>query len=320
MSTEAQIAANRRNALLSTGPRTEEGKAASRLNARKHGIFAAALTEKDHEELRGIHQRMVESLRPEGALEEVVVEKIALTCLRLQRCARAEAEYYGKVWEELPRLQPGSPRRRKGEPPPPPPPPPPPAYRFHPEAFERLISVTGRYDTTLTNQLLKLIGELRRLRRCGEAMRGGAADGQAAAEALLAVMQGGGAAADAACPHTATLQNEANSGETEAAAPPAPAGSSAAPLQNEASSGGPEPEARNADGGTRPVMSAPLQNEANLSEGGPGEGLAGPPSGSDGLSSPADGGGAARQRAGRRWEDIEREEASRQWLRERRRL
>lgn len=43
MATEKQIAANRRNALKSTGPRTPEGKARSRWNALKHGILAKAV-------------------------------------------------------------------------------------------------------------------------------------------------------------------------------------------------------------------------------------------------------------------------------------
>jgi len=40
MATQKQIEANRLNALKSTGPRTAEGKAATRLNALQHGIFA----------------------------------------------------------------------------------------------------------------------------------------------------------------------------------------------------------------------------------------------------------------------------------------
>ena len=41
--TEGQLAANRRNAGASTGPRTAEGKAASRWNALKHGALAQAV-------------------------------------------------------------------------------------------------------------------------------------------------------------------------------------------------------------------------------------------------------------------------------------
>jgi hypothetical protein len=38
LASEKQIAANRRNAAKSTGPRTEKGKACSRMNALRHGL------------------------------------------------------------------------------------------------------------------------------------------------------------------------------------------------------------------------------------------------------------------------------------------
>ena len=40
MISENRIEANRRNARNSTGPKTAEGKAMSRMNGFKHGIFA----------------------------------------------------------------------------------------------------------------------------------------------------------------------------------------------------------------------------------------------------------------------------------------
>ena len=43
MATAAQITANRANAQKSTGPRSAEGKSASRFNALKHGVDAASL-------------------------------------------------------------------------------------------------------------------------------------------------------------------------------------------------------------------------------------------------------------------------------------
>lgn len=40
MMSPAQVAANRRNAQKSTGPKTPEGRAVSKMNALKHGIFS----------------------------------------------------------------------------------------------------------------------------------------------------------------------------------------------------------------------------------------------------------------------------------------
>ena len=80
MATDAQVRANRENGKLG-GVKTPEGKAISCKNARKHGIFAVALTDNDAEELRDIQARLMAELRPAGLVEEMLIEKLALTYL-----------------------------------------------------------------------------------------------------------------------------------------------------------------------------------------------------------------------------------------------
>jgi len=75
VSLSKRAAANRRNAQLSTGPRTEEGKNRSRRNALKHGVLAYALliTEGEGAEDRAEFDELLGGLRrdlaPVGTLE-----------------------------------------------------------------------------------------------------------------------------------------------------------------------------------------------------------------------------------------------------------
>ena len=60
MASNKQHEANRANAKNSTGPRTQKGKARSRLNSRKHGLAAKTLIivgehADDFDELRAAH-------------------------------------------------------------------------------------------------------------------------------------------------------------------------------------------------------------------------------------------------------------------------
>ncbi len=88
-----QIAANRRNALRSTGPRTIEGKLASKFNATKHGLRASEIVIPGHEdplEFEALLQKLMDDWTPEGHTEISLVNEIAIAQWRLRRAHRAE--------------------------------------------------------------------------------------------------------------------------------------------------------------------------------------------------------------------------------------
>jgi hypothetical protein len=93
MSSSARIAANRRNALHSTGPRTVAGKLVVAQNAVRHGVFAhlpvvPGETESDWQAHREV---ILHSLTPVGSLEVNMAERVALILWRLARLAKYEA-------------------------------------------------------------------------------------------------------------------------------------------------------------------------------------------------------------------------------------
>jgi hypothetical protein len=85
--------ANRRNAALSTGPRTPAGKAAVARNALKHGAYAAlpVIPGVEREEDWQAHRDgILDSLAPVGLLETRLAERAAQLLWRLERVARYE--------------------------------------------------------------------------------------------------------------------------------------------------------------------------------------------------------------------------------------
>lgn len=66
MTSEKRSAANRQNALKSTGPKTPRGKAIAKMNALKHGLLSREVLVAGEEEkdLEGLGQRLRSELRP----------------------------------------------------------------------------------------------------------------------------------------------------------------------------------------------------------------------------------------------------------------
>jgi hypothetical protein len=92
MATIKQIEANRRNALQSTGPKTQEGKAAVALNARKHGLLSreVLLPGEDGAALAKLSEDLRAQLAPVGFLEGLFVDRIIAALWRLHRLIRVE--------------------------------------------------------------------------------------------------------------------------------------------------------------------------------------------------------------------------------------
>src|SRR2546423_5314420 len=95
--TPKKVEANRRNAKLSTGPRTERGRHIAKFNAVTLGLFAKHVVipccdgynaEKDFQSLLdGLHQEF----QPIGSYEEWLVVEIAECMWRLRRATRFES-------------------------------------------------------------------------------------------------------------------------------------------------------------------------------------------------------------------------------------
>ena len=89
----AQLEANRRNALRSTGPRTPEGKEAARGNALKHGMTGGGVVipGEDQAEVAARVEAFQDQLAPDGApVARSLAAHAALLMVRSERCIRHE--------------------------------------------------------------------------------------------------------------------------------------------------------------------------------------------------------------------------------------
>jgi hypothetical protein len=104
MASNSQLAANRANAMHSSGPKTANGKAAAARNATRHGIFAAVPVLTVAGETADAWERhrvgVLDALAPEGLLEVTLTERAALLLWRLARVARYEAAVTAAGLEE----------------------------------------------------------------------------------------------------------------------------------------------------------------------------------------------------------------------------
>lgn len=99
MTSQLQIEANRRNARLSTGPKTAEGRATSRMNALKHGLTARqmVLFDETTEDFEAFFSEIIAALKPGDPVETQLAERIAVCAWRLRRSYRIEAAMFENV-------------------------------------------------------------------------------------------------------------------------------------------------------------------------------------------------------------------------------
>jgi hypothetical protein len=99
MISEARLNANRRNSQRSTGPKTEQGKARSRLNACRHGLTGAGVVLPD-EEAQKVAEREQQWASPgtprSGELGWMYHQMIVAT-VRIERCQREASQRVGEL-------------------------------------------------------------------------------------------------------------------------------------------------------------------------------------------------------------------------------
>lgn len=93
MASDRQMAANKRNALRSTGPRSNVGKLRSRRNAFRHGLSAETVVSKfersdDYEKLE---RDLLRDYGPATTIERALVTRLASLLWRLRRATSIES-------------------------------------------------------------------------------------------------------------------------------------------------------------------------------------------------------------------------------------
>ena len=103
MSSIRQIEANRRNARLSTGPVSQEGKDKSRRNALRHGLTAETVIPalEDAEDYAAFEMAVTADFDPQSAVERELVLRLASLLWRLRRATAIEGGLFEQQARKL---------------------------------------------------------------------------------------------------------------------------------------------------------------------------------------------------------------------------
>jgi hypothetical protein len=107
MTSLRQIDANRRNAQLSTGPETEEGKQRSRQNALRHGLTAVTVINamEDAEDYASFQLAVASDYDAQTAVERELVLRLASVLWRLRRASAIETGLFEMQARQLLRFR-----------------------------------------------------------------------------------------------------------------------------------------------------------------------------------------------------------------------
>ncbi len=103
MTSFRQIEANRRNALRSTGPRTDEGKRSSRANAYRHGLTAETVVHdvENADDYAAFEAAVIVDYDARTAVERELVLRLASLLWRLRRATAVETDLLSIQAENL---------------------------------------------------------------------------------------------------------------------------------------------------------------------------------------------------------------------------
>jgi hypothetical protein len=147
MISKKQLLANQNNAQLG-GVKTDEGKIKVRFNALKHGIWGTLISEYESDIYQDLLTDLMDELRPQGIIQNMMVERIAVAYLRMYRLAKAENEFIQAT------LNPSSPEitlkfNDDGY-----------DSRIDKQAVSAMLDVYSRYETTIENHFYRALKEL----------------------------------------------------------------------------------------------------------------------------------------------------------------
>lgn len=163
MTTKKQAEANLKNSLKG-GVRTLAGKEISKFNASKHNILRESITAYEGNVHKKIIDSLLETYRPVGEVERILVERMALIQVKLLRVQIAETEFINSELDPHLTHEEGYPSIE--------------GYvittvvdnvGYIPiltsTTFERIDATFTRYEAQYERRLIKLMHELERLQR-----------------------------------------------------------------------------------------------------------------------------------------------------------